>query len=99
MKCYHLVKITKSSRSDKKMMAIFEDCESKRTKTIHFGANGMSDYTIHKDPERKKRYINRHSKKENWNNPVSAGALSRWILWNKTSLRASIQDYKKKFKY
>jgi hypothetical protein len=27
---------------------------------------------------------------------MSAGALSRWILWNKTSLRASIADYKKK---
>ena len=96
---YILVKITKSSKSDKKMMAIFRDSDTDRTKTVHFGASGMSDFTLHKDPERKKRYINRHSKNEDWKNPTSAGALSRWILWNKTSLRASIQDYKKKFKF
>jgi hypothetical protein len=27
----------------------------------------------------------------------SAGALSRWILWNKPTLAASIKDYKKRF--
>ena len=80
-------------------MATFEDCSTGRQKTVHFGANGMSDFTIHKDPERKQRYIDRHSTHEDWANPVSAGALSRWILWNKTSLRASIADYKKKFKF
>ena len=25
-------------------------------KTIHFGAEGMSDFTKHKDPQRKERY-------------------------------------------
>lgn len=99
MKCYHLVKITKSSKSAKKMMAIFHNDSTGTTKTVHFGANGMSDFTIHKDPERKKRYINRHSKNEDWTNPITAGALSRWILWNKPSLRSSIQDYKKRFKF
>jgi hypothetical protein len=98
MPCHHLVKITKSTKHDKKMMAVFEDCNTGRQKTVHFGAKGMSDYTIHKDPERKQRYIKRHSKNESWKNPTTAGALSRWILWNKTSLRASIADYKKKFK-
>jgi hypothetical protein len=91
------VVIKKSTKADKKMMAIFTDCQSGRDKTIHFGAKGMSDYTIHKDDERKKRYINRHKSNENWNNPKTAGALSRWILWNKPSLRASITSYKKKF--
>jgi hypothetical protein len=89
--------IKKSNKPTKKMMATFIDCHSNRTKTIHFGAAGMSDYTIHKDPERKKRYINRHDKHENWNDPETAGALSRWILWNKPSLRESIASYKKKF--
>lgn len=98
MGCNHLIKIVKSSKSDKKLMAVFEDCQSGRQRTIHFGSKGMSDYTIHKDPERKQRYIARHSKNENWNNPVSAGALSRWVLWNKPSLQASIADYKRRFK-
>jgi hypothetical protein len=97
MTCYHLIKIKKSTNPDKKLMAIFEDCHTDRRKTVHFGAAGMSDYTIHKDPERKKRYMTRHKSRENWRDPTSAGALSRWILWNKPGLRASIADYKKRF--
>ena len=99
MVCYHLIKITKSTRPDKKLMAIFEDCNTGMRKTTHFGAAGMSDFTLHKDPERKKRYIMRHSKNESWNNPVTAGSLSRWILWNKPTLKASISDYKKRFHF
>lgn len=97
MSCFHLIQITKSTRPDKKLMAIFQDCNSEKIKTVHFGSFGMSDFTIHKDESRKQRYINRHSKNENWNDPTTAGALSRWILWNKPTLQASIVDYKKKF--
>ena len=68
-------------------------------KTIHFGASGMSDFTKHKDPARKQRYIARHAKHENWNDPTSAGALSRYILWGKPSLRESIADYKRRFHF
>ena len=87
-----LVKIVKSPRAEKKFMAVFSD----GSKT-HFGAAGMSDYTKHKDSKRKERYMNRHKKRENWNNPKSPGALSRWVLWNKPSLKESISSYKRKF--
>ena len=90
------VVIKKSTKPEKKMMAIFT-LENGKNKTVHFGASGMSDYTIHKDDERKKRYLERHRKNENWSAPMTAGALSRWILWNKKSKVASISDYKKKF--
>ena len=80
-------------------MAIFQDCHTNRQKITHFGAAGYDDFTIHHDPERKKRYLDRHRKNENWNDPISAGALSALILWNKTSLRASIADYKRKFHF
>ena len=33
---------------------------SPQNKRVHFGAKNMSDYTLHKDDERKKRYIARH---------------------------------------
>jgi len=79
-------------------MAIFETKDG-RTKTTHFGAKGMSDYTIHKDVERKTRYITRHAKREDWDDPVTAGALSRWILWNKPSYRDSVNDYKIRFNF
>lgn len=94
---YYLIKIAKSNKNDKKLMAIFGDTSSNTTKTVHFGANGMSDFTIHRDLERKERYIKRHMKNENWNDPLSAGALSRWILWNKPDLLDSIYDYINRF--
>jgi hypothetical protein len=90
------VVIKKSTNEKKKYMAVFYDGK-KKVKTTHFGAAGMSDYTKHKDPVRKQRYINRHKANENWNNYMSAGSLSRYILWGETTLRASIQKYKNKF--
>lgn len=91
-----LKSIKKSTKAEKKFMATFI-MPNGRTKTTHFGAAGMSDYTKHKDPARKQRYINRHKKRENWNDPTTAGALSLYILWNKPTLKASIADYKKRF--
>ena len=91
------VEIKPSTQKDKKLMAIFTDDEGKKVKTTHFGAKGMSDFTIHKNPERKMKYLDRHRKRENWDDPMSAGALSRWVLWNLPTLKASISDYKKKF--
>ena len=40
------VVIKKSTKPEKKMMAIFT-LENGKTRTVHFGASGMSDYTIH----------------------------------------------------
>lgn len=97
MKKYKLIKIITSLKKEKKYMAIFKNIETNREKKIHFGAKGMEDYTIHKDSERKERYLNRHRKNENWNDPITAGSLSRWILWNKPTIRESINDYKKRF--
>ena len=91
--------IDKSDR-DKKFKALFtnKDCKNK---TIHFGAKGMSDYTIHKDEKRKDRYLARHNPKytkEKWNIPDTPASLSRWILWNKPTFDASLTEYKSRFK-
>jgi hypothetical protein len=97
------VEISRSSNSEKKLMAVFEDSEGKKMKTTHFGQRGASDYTKHGDKERMERYLERHgggtttSTKEDWKDPTTAGALSRWILWNKPSLKASFDDYKSRF--
>ena len=94
------VVIKKSTNPNKKYMATFYDTvngKKMKVKTTHFGAAGMSDYTKHKNPERKKRYLTRHRRRESWNNYMSAGALSRYILWGETTLRASIKKYKEKF--
>ena len=85
--------IKPSHLADKKFDAIINN-----KKTIPFGASGMSDYTKHKDIERKNRYINRHKENENWNDPLTAGFYSKNILWNKPTLNESIKDINKKFK-
>jgi hypothetical protein len=92
-----LKSIRPSHKSDKKWDATFQYPDG-HTKTVPFGARGMSDYTKHKDKTRKQRYLSRHSGMgEHWNQPDTAGALSKWILWNKPSFRASVSDFKKRF--
>jgi len=88
-----IVYLKKSDKPDKKWMVTIGN------KTIHFGSAGMSDYTIHKDPERKERYIARHIKREKWDKSgmKTSGFYSRWLLWNLPSLSASIKDTEKRF--
>ena len=92
------VVISPSTNSKKKYMAVFTDSPSFTKKTVHFGSAGMSDFTKNKDEERKQRYLDRHRKNENWDSPTTAGSLSRYVLWNLPTLRASIKDYKRRFK-
>lgn len=92
------VSIGKSTRADKKMMAVFYDHYKNKIKTTHFGQEGASDYILHGDIARKMNYISRHKEREDWTDYMTAGALSRWILWNKPSLTESIKDYMNRFK-
>ncbi len=84
--------IKSSTKPHKKYMAIIDD-----KKTVHFGQKNASDYTIHKDIERRDRYIARHQKNEDWNNYNTAGFYSRWITWNKPTITESIRDTNKRF--
>ena len=88
-----MITIQKSPKKDKKLMA------TNGKRTVHFGATGYSDYTRHKDPERKQRYINRH-KGEDWSksNMLSPAWMSRYILWEEPSLEKAVQKMDKKHK-
>ena len=68
-----------------------------REKAIHFGRQGYEDFTIHKDEERRQRYIARHQARENWENPLTRGFWSRWVLWEKKTLREAVANVRKKF--
>ncbi len=94
-----LVKIVKSNKPEKKLMAVFKNNNTGSEKIVHFGAKGYEDYTMHKDPQRMQRYIKRHSRKENWTKSglMSPGALSRFVLWSDTDLNRAIKKYKNKF--
>lgn len=82
----------KSDKPDKKFFII-----TSTGKKVYFGSATASDYTLHKDPLRKNRYIQRHQKRENWNDKNTAGFWSRWYLWNLPTKEASYNDIKKRF--
>ena len=90
-----IIQISKSDSKNKKYKAVITNGTTK--KTIHFGAKGYSDYTIHGDETRKQNYISRHKTNEDWNN-INAGFLSRFILWNKRTVQESISDLNAKYK-
>ena len=85
--------IKPSKKADKKFDAVIDG-----KKIVSFGSSQHSDFTKHKDPERKQRYLDRHKARENWNDPTTAGALSKHVLWNKPSIAASVKDMDKQFK-
>ena len=104
-----LISIVPSNRKDKKYKATFE-LDKERSVTTHFGASGYRDYTLINDPkskfyikdvkEREKvkdAYIKRHQKREDFNKPLTAGALSKWILWTEPNINTAIKNYKRKF--
>ena len=90
-----LLSIVPSPRSDKKYRATFKEWD--RVFHTDFGAAGYSDFIHHRDIERRDRYDARHRKNENWSDPTSAGALSKFILWNKPTMAESIADYRRRF--
>ena len=62
-------------------------------------SNPKSEFYIKNSGEREKvrqAYLKRHAK-EDWMKPMTAGSLSRWILWEKTTLPAAIKNFKRKF--
>ena len=85
--------IKHSNKKDKKFDAIING-----SKTVSFGAKGYSDFTQHKDTKRKDRYLNRHKKNENWNDPLTAGFYATNLLWNQPTIKSSIAETNKKFK-
>ena len=85
--------LIQSPLKTKKLRAMFSD----NTHT-DFGQRGAPDFTITKDVAQRQRSLNRHRKNENWNDPRSAGALSRYILWGEhSSIEANLRDYKIRF--
>ena len=87
--------IRKSPTTHKKWRAWFIN----EGKHVDFGQKGYSDYTLHKDPVRMERYVQRHQRMhENWTyaGRYSAGFWSRWLLWSKPSMKSAISVVRKK---
>ena len=84
--------IRKSSKDGKKYDAIIDN-----KKTVSFGATGYSDFTKHKDEDRKKNYLARPKPNQDWKDHKTAGFYAKHILWNKPTIEESIRDTNKKF--
>ncbi len=85
--------IDDSQRKDKRFVAIFDDGVK-----IHFGLKHGSTYIDHHNKILRANYIKRHRVNEDFNNPRTAGSLSRWILWgNNTDINKNIIDFKHRF--
>ena len=104
-----LLRIVKSSNPSKKWEAVFM-VEGKEKK-VSFGSAGMRDYTLVSNKLSKfylpkildrnvvrDSYRRRHKKDLETKDPMRAGYLSYYLLWDKKTLASSIKDYKKKFK-
>jgi hypothetical protein len=85
--------ISKSSKPGKKLVA------KQGSKVTHFGQAGASDFRMHRDEERKQRYLKRHAPNQNWSKSgaMTAGFLSRWLLWNEETLAKSAAKLNRKY--
>jgi hypothetical protein len=86
-----IILLSKSDKPEKKYRVLIGN------NTIYFGDAAYQDYTQHNDIHRKDLYLTRHSKREDWDDPLTAGFWSRLLLWNKKSISKSIKDIKKQF--
>ena len=86
----------KSDKAEKKYFIM-----TKTGKHIYFGQASASDFTIHKDEDRKQRYIKRHEKNESkfWNKSGidTPSFWARFLLWEKPSIKESYEYIKNKY--
>jgi hypothetical protein len=85
--------IKPSTKKDKRYQATFNN-----GKIIHFGLRGGNTYIDHGDKIKRENYIKRHAVNEDFSNPYSAGALSRFLLWGDyKTLDENYKAFMKKF--
>ena len=70
------MKIEKSTRKGKRFMATYANGG-----VIHFGQEGGKTYVDGATKAARDAYLARHRKRERWDDPYSAGSLSRYLLW------------------
>ena len=89
------------NKKHKYEVRIFELDEGSLTPidNIKFGASGYGDYTTGTTDYQKNNYISRHKSREDWTESgyFTAGFWSRWILWNKKTIKESIKDINERF--
>lgn len=85
--------VVTSARQRSKLLTAHLFYETGKMRHISFGDPKSEQYPLHKDDARRRDYIRRHQKRENWtaSGITTAGFWSRWLLWNKKTLEESAQ--------
>ena len=89
-----LTGIYPSKRKGKRLTAYFKNPK----KTIHFGSDNGFTYVDGATKQKRDAYIARHSKSgEDWSDPLTAGTLALYLLWNTPDYKKNVAHYKKNF--
>lgn len=91
------ISLTKSTKPDKKLKATFK-VDGKR-KVVHFGSKTSKTFLDHRDNQKKKNFRARHHKNiiKFIDDPFAPMTLSNILLWNKKTLKESLEDYLKAY--
>lgn len=93
---YAFVKIGRSKSESKKFDAVFQNRSTKKLKVVSFGSTKESDYLTTKDKAYRDWYNS--TNKINEKNLMDAKTLNRYICWNKSNLKDSVDHYQRLFK-
>jgi len=87
------MELKQSTRKGKRYMIDYKG------KTIHFGSAIGETFIDHKDKNKKSAWEARHRKGQPsaWNDKNSPLFWARLLLWNKPTLRGSIEDVNKRY--
>ena len=88
------VYLYQSDRKDKRYKVVIQP----QNFTVYFGDPRYQNFTMHKDEGRKRLYLIRHEKNENWKDIKTSGFWSKWLLWNLTTISQSIKDIEQRFR-
>ena len=95
-----LLRVEPSLQRHKKLRAVFDDGRS-----VNFGGRGCGDfieYSAVGPPglarAKRRAYIARHGATERWGDPAAPATLSRYLLWERPTLREAVENYRKRFK-
>ena len=83
------VLISSSPNTENRLKAEF------KTKTVHFGQAGGNTFVDHQNEQSKRAWVARHKVRGSFSDLQTASALAKGILWNKTTMKASVADLNK----
>ena len=95
-----LLRVVRTPDLSKKYAAVFV-LPTGRQRTVRFGT--ASNFTYVSNPRKTARdraaYIARHRVNENHGDPLTPGALSRWLLWGESrSLARNTAAFRRRFR-